>query len=118
FPDCFSRLLGFTVCFDATAGVFVAGAGFACATFTGTAFFGGAFTVAAFADAAFADGLTALAGALFAVFFTAGSGRFAFAAGFAGVLCALLALLRATVLLWAGAFAFFAWLAGAGLVFA
>jgi hypothetical protein len=81
FPDCFSKLLDFTVCFDAicfdaTTGFFVAGDGLAGATFTG---------------AAFAAGLTALTVGLFATlltaFLTAASGRFAFATGFGGALC-------------------------------
>ncbi|HSS07337.1 MAG TPA: hypothetical protein VLK83_09405 [Rhodanobacteraceae bacterium] len=92
FPDCFSKLLGFTICFDAATGFFVAGA----------------FTGAGFADAAFATGLTTLATGLFAAllgaFFAVTTARFAFATGLGGDLCALLA----TALLRTGAFVFLA----------
>src|SRR3954466_7588112 len=98
FPDCFSKLLDFTVCFDAicfdaTAGCFVAG---------------DALTGSAFAGAAFAAGLTALltgfAAALLAGFLTMRTGRFAFAIGFGGDLCVFVAAGFAR----AGAFAFLA----------
>ncbi|HEX5124030.1 MAG TPA: hypothetical protein VFV97_12355 [Rhodanobacteraceae bacterium] len=112
FPDCFSRLLGCITCFDATAGFFVAGTGLACTGFGGAAF-----------GAGFATGLTVFATGLFAPFFASATfatttGRFAFAATFDGALRALLAPACATVLLRAGAFAFLALLAGAGLLFA
>jgi hypothetical protein len=109
FPDCFSTLLGFAVafaaadCFDATTGFFVAdGAGLA---------------GAALADG-LAAGLAGLAAALLAGFFAAAIGRLVLVADFGGALRALLAPARATVLLRAGAFAFFARLTGAGLFFA
>jgi hypothetical protein len=98
FPDCFSRLLVFTVCFeticfDATAGFFVAGAGL---------------TATGFAGAVFAAGLTTLPAGLFATlltaFLTAVIGRFAFATGFGGALCVF----AATGLVRADAFAFLA----------
>jgi len=107
FPDCFSRLLGCITCFDATAGFFVAGTGFACTGFGAAAF-----------GAAFATGFTVFATGLFADFFATTTGRFAFAADFGGALRALLAPACATDLLRAGAFAFLALRAGAGLLFA
>jgi len=107
FPDCVSRLLDPITCFDATTGFFVAG----------TFFAGTGFGAAAF-GAAFTGGLTVFATGLFAGFFAAATGRFAFAADFGGALRALLAPACATVLLRAGAFAFLALLAGAGLLFA
>src|SRR4029079_4775189 len=82
FPDCFSRLLGLPVCFDAATGFFVAGA----------ALTGAAFTGAAFTGACLATGSTAFAGAVFAT----ATGRLAFATALLGALCALPALARAT----------------------
>jgi hypothetical protein len=107
FPDCFSRLLDFIACFDATTGFFVAGTGLACTGFDAIALGWG-----------FAAGLTVFATGLFTTFFTATTGRFAFAADFDGALRALLAPACATLLLRAGAVAFLTRDAGAGLLFA
>jgi hypothetical protein len=101
FPDCFSIVLDFTVCFDAAAGFFVAGAGFAgLAGFAalGEAGFDDADFDAGFDDAGldvdfsagfaatFEDGFAGLA-----AFFFAAAGRFDLTAGFGAGSRALLA---------------------------
>ena len=146
FPDCFSGVLGFAVCFDAATGFFVAsafggigfaGAGLTGADFVGIAFDGaafdaadlggGAFDGAAFGGAAFggaafdgtgfAAGRAGFAGDLLADFFAADAG-FGFATAFGDALRPLSALACAAVLPCAAAFAFFARPAGAVFFFA